>query len=570
MPERLRSVNGDRHFAWLEFQDRRDGIAFAAAIEGAGWKNLLRELRETRNAAGQTVFEDDTRALQVRLFKSTSGREQGVLWIPDDPDESDRRWIQRPGAISSPRHALVSGDEAGARWADLLVLSGHGSKGKVYGTSYAELVREPEGDERSWNVAGLLRDRTSPRGRRLKYLLLPCCTNAGPAVAPMWLEAFRDRPADEVLHGILGYAQMYPGDEVGANVMRRFVDLLFPPLVSGRPPRDEKTILQCWAEANRGLAWGAVMLEEAALGDRMSQWISPEGLPDPREIKVKQYDEYTTEFPRPLDASHGIAITDAAPAHEARFWVSKRGDEQTNLQEVDGFVFGWDGHDRVQVGNNDNWIDPQLGLDPGRAGKLVLSAASGRFEAGTTMTVVFYLYRETHEGMDLRTLLALDLSPSQRRRLRPLADANQRKPDRGRGRIDAFHYTFDDADDEARWELAHGRAEILFRVPPDAPDANRDRSTAHSCGYFWVDVVPPRALPGDPAASPPADMPQSPGDRSGLRRYLEAAIHLVRHGVHLHRHRDDAALERRDVAEGPAAVAALRRDYEARMGIGVA
>jgi hypothetical protein len=570
MTDRVRCVNGNRSFAWLEFEDTRDGTAFVFGLQGMGWKNLLLDLRATTDDDGAPVLADDNRDLQVRVFEATARHERGALWIPGDADGFTEQWIRKPGVIASPQQTLVFGDEPGARWADLVVVSGHGSKGKVYGVAYSRLTREDGAQERTWNVAGMLRDRTTPRGTRLKYLILACCTNAGIAIGPMWLPAFEDRPPEQVLHGILGYAQMYPGDEVGAGIMRRFVDLLFPEKVNGRPPESERTILQCWAEANRGAAaWGAVMIEDAARHDRMSQWVSEQGLSDPATITVKQYDEFTTDFPRPLDDSHGIVLTSAPPEYEARFWVSKRGDAQTNLQLVDGAAFGWDGHDTVQVGNNDNFVDPQLGLDPGRAGKLVLSSRSGSFAPGTTMTVVFYLYRETHEDLDLRALLDLQLSPSQRRRCLSLVDANQRKPDTGKGHVDALQYTFDDADEEARFELAHGRAELLFVVPPDAPERNHDRGTARSCGYFWVDVVPPRKI-ADPRRSPPEDMPPRRLQRSDVASYLRRAVHLVRHGVYLHLHHDDPAREQADQDEAPAALAELRGAYDAEIGAGVA
>lgn len=556
MSDRLRCVNGDRRFAWLEFEDARDGIAFSFGMEAYGWRNLLEDLRPSRDAAGNTVYTDDDRGLLVRKMSRTGPSEAGAVWFPDDPDPFTSQWIRRPGARTEPRRTLVFGDEPAARYLDLLVVSGHGSKGKVYGETHGRLAGEHPPDERSWNVAGLLRDRSTPRGDRLKYLILACCTNAGPAVAPMWLPAFADRAAGEVLHGILGYAQMYPGDEIGARVMRRFVDLLFPAKVGGRPPPDEKSILQCWAEANRGLAaWGAVMLAESARNDRMSAWLSDSGLPDPESLEVRQYDEYTTDFPRPIDDGDGVLLTDEAPSHEARFWVSKRGDAPDNLQLVDGTVFAWDGHDSVQAGNNDNFIDPQLGLDPGRAGKLVLLSRSGSFERGTTMTVVLYLYRETHPDVRLDALLELRLSPSQRRRLGALVDANQRKPDVGQGRIDAFNYTFDDQDEEARHELATGRAELFFVVPADAPTVYTDRTTAHSCGYFWVDVVPPRALASGLTTSPPADMPPPHPGRAAIAAYLRQAVHFVRHGVHLH-------LTPTDQAEGEQACASMRQRYD--------
>jgi hypothetical protein len=563
MTERLRCVNGNRRFAWLEHEDDRDGIAFASAMEAMGWKNLVEGLREGRDATGSTVYADDDRGLLVRRMTRQAPSEAGAIWFPDDPDPFTRQWICRPGAVTDPRRTLVFGDEGGAAYLDLLVVSGHGSKGRVYGDTHGRLAGEHPPEERSWNVAGMLADRTTPRGPALKYLILACCTNAGPAVAPMWIPAFADRPGDQVLHGILGYAQMYPGDEVGARIMRRFVDLLFPLAEGGRPPPGEKTILQCWAEANHGLAaWGAVMLAECAKQDRMSAWLSDAGLPDPASLDVRQYDEFTTDFPRPIDDGDGVPLSDAAPSHEARFWVSKRGDAADNLQLVDGTVFVWDGHDSVQAGNNDNFIDPQLGLDPGRAGKLVLSAGAGRFEPGTTMTVVLYLYRETHPDVRLDALLDLRLSPSQRRRFGPLVDANQRKPDLGQRRVDAFNYTFDDGDDEARRELATGRAELFFVVPTAALTAYTDTTTAHSRGYFWLDVVPPRALAGALTDSPPADMPPARAGREAIAAYLRQAIHLVRHGVYLHTGMDDAA-------EGARAVATLRQRYDDEVSAGL-
>lgn len=563
MGGRLRCVAGNRRFAWLEFEDARDGTAFAFGMEGAGWKNLLRDLREGKDAHGNPVYVDEDRALLVRVNARVAPRESGAIWFPDDPDAFTQQWVCRPGVVGAPRHSLVFDDEDGAFWADLLVVSGHGSKGKVYGETFGRLSAENPPGERSWNMAGLLRDRAKTRGTSLKYLILACCTNAGPAVGPMFLPAFADRPADQVLHGILGYAQMYPGDEIGAQVMRRFVDLLFPPLVGSGPPPGEKTILQCWAEANHGLAaWGAVMLAECARQDKMSAWLADGGLPDPTSLEVRQYDDYTTSFPRPLDDGDGVPLTDDPPDHEARFWCSKRGDAADNLQLVDGTAFVWDGRDSVQAGNNDNFIDPQLGLDPGRAGKLVLLARSGTFQKGTTMTVVLYLYRETHPDVRLDALLDLKLSPSQRRRLGALVDANQRKPDLGHGRIDAFNYTFDDGDDEARYELATGRAEIVFVVPASAPTVYTDRTTAHSCGFFWLDVVPPRVLTSGLTVSPPADMPPARPSRDAIGAYLRRAVHLVRHGVHLH-------LTPMDQAAGEDAAVLLRQRYEERINSGI-
>ncbi|MFO0755934.1 MAG: hypothetical protein U0359_05560 [Byssovorax sp.] len=536
MPDRLRCLNRDRFFAWLEFQDPRDGAAFSAGFTSMGWQNLLGGLREKKGARGQVIYEDARRSLEVRVYRSTSGKEQGALWTPDDSDDFTRRWILRPGVVSSPEPSLTADDEPGARFADLVIVSGHGSKGRVYGDALGRAAGERPPGERRWYLANLMGDRDAPRGKRLKYLIVPACTNCGPGVAPMWLDAFRDRAPDEVLHGVLGYAQAYPGDEVGAIIMRRFVDLVFPPLTGGKPPRDEKTILQCWAEANKrsGAGWGAVMLTDAARHDRMSQWLSQEGLPDPTGAEVRQYDDMSTRFPAPLGDDDGVVVSDDPPDYEARFWVSKRGDAQDNLQRVDGLVLGWDGREHIRCGNNDNFIDPQLGLDPGRVGKLVLSAKRGAFSAGTTMTVVVYLYRETHEGVSLPSLFEFHLSPSQQRRFTLLADANRRKGDVGKGRVDAFHYTFDDSDEEARAELRTGQVELLFVVPEDAPKRNPDRSTAHSCGYFWLDVVPPRALSGPLDQSPPEGMPKSGSDRAGIAAYQRTAVHLMAHGVHLH------------------------------------
>ncbi len=304
------------------------------------------------------------------------------------------------------------------------------------------------------------------------------------------------------------------------------------------------------------------MLAECARTDRMSLWLSDAGLPDPESLEVRQYDEFTTDFPRPVDDADGLLLGDAPPDHEARFWVSKRGDAPDNLQLVDGSVFVWDGRESVQAGNNDNFVDPQLGLDPGRAGKLVLAARSGRFEKGTTMTVVVYLYRETHPDVRLDALLALQLSASQRRRFGALVDANQRKSDVGHGRIDAFNYTFDDADDEARYELATGRAELFFVVPGGAPTSYTDRTTGHSCGYFWLDVVPPRVLASGLTVSPPADMPGPRPGRAAVAAYLRGAVHFVRHGVHLHQAPGDTA-------EGEGVAQDLRQRYDEQISSGL-
>jgi hypothetical protein len=565
MADRVRCEDSRRSFAWLEFQDPRDGVAFVAGFQGMGWQNLLAGLRPRKNDKGQTVYEDAERPVQVRVYRSSSGREQGALWTPDDADDFTKRWIVRPGVISGASPTLVCDEQPEARWADLLVVSGHGSKGRVYGDAYGSAVGERPPDERRWYVANLMGQPEAPRGKRLKYLIIPACTNCGIAVAPMWLDTFLNRPLDEVLHGVLGYAQAYPGGEVGATIVRRFVDLVFPRKVSGKAPPNEKTILHCWAEANKrsGAGWGAVMLAEAAQRDRMSAWVSEAGLPDPTRLELRQYDEYSTRFPAPIDESDGLVVSAEPPDYEARFWVSKTFDAQDNLQRVDGFLMGWDGREMIRCGNNDNLIDPQLGLDAGRVGKIVLSAKGGHFQAGTAITVVAYLYRETHEGVSLPTLFEFQLSPSQKRRFRFLVDANRRKGDVGRGRVDAFHYLFDAADEEAERELETGLVELFFVVPEAAPKKNPDRGTAHSCGYFWLDLVPPRILSGPLDQSPPEGMPKSASDRAGIARHLRTAIHHMAHGVHLHR----GAPADGSAEAAAQALATMRADYQRRQGI---
>ena len=106
MSDRLRCENGNRSFAWLEFEDERDGVAFTFGLQGAGWKNLLLDLNPSKDASGATVYSDDNRGLLVRAFQTPAKHEQAVLWTPGDADP----FTEQPGR---ERYAAPAPDGSG-------------------------------------------------------------------------------------------------------------------------------------------------------------------------------------------------------------------------------------------------------------------------------------------------------------------------------------------------------------------------------------------------------------------------------------------------------------------------
>jgi hypothetical protein len=537
-----RGVFKDRFFAWLEYQDWRDGVAFDAMFSSMGWKNVFRELDVAvgkTTKLGKVKYADPNRDLEIWAVEGLPGQ-RGVICFPhDDHNVFMERWITDPGVArrEDGKLTLVFGDEPEAKFADLLVISGHGSDLQVHG-DVSNLISEnkqrpPDNEMRvrdAFNKAS-----TRPSHGRLKYLILPCCTIVGPAYAPLWIPALNRHAVDDnfphlsdSLHGILGYAQAYAGDSDGAAVMNSFVGLLKHGITRGP---DEKTILQCWAEANENTPgpfreWSAIMLTDAAKNDKMSQWLvgGPIGtLPTPVSDEVRQFDRFNTTSGRPIDSDHfGEVVNSAQPDFEARFSVPKRGD-LNDFRIVDGDVQNGD-----HIGNNDSTVDPQLGLNAGLPGRIHLIARNkGKpLVAGETMAVIFYYYRETHQpNVDLNTLLEFRLTPSQsgaspitgKPRFNLLRDVNTRKGAADKGKFDAFNYTFNEE------EATNNLAIINFIVVPTALDAYPDQTIPHTHGRFVWDVIPPKKV-SDPSVPPVLPT-------TGV---IPGVIHMQRHGVYLH------------------------------------
>src|SRR5262249_42754537 len=108
---------------------------------------------------------------------------------------------------------LTFGSDA-TDWADVVVVSGHGSEGAVFGNG-----ARADAISKLFVKAGLERFRELATNDNPKYLILPCCFNCSLELAPAWLWAFRGPPP---IRGIVGYDGAYAGDNTGARVMHEF------------------------------------------------------------------------------------------------------------------------------------------------------------------------------------------------------------------------------------------------------------------------------------------------------------------------------------------------------------
>jgi len=279
---------------------------------------------------------------------------------------------------------------------------------------------------------------------RLKYLVVPACTNLKESNAKSWLPLLRK---EKPLHGILGYVGGYPGDETGAQIMRRFGELI------QRNP--DINFIEAWKQANGKSPWGALQLE-AARGDTMRRWVSEQGLSVPSgSVKVLHF-----------DASHpGGKVPNETEDFEAVFHMA----DGTPITEANN-----------QQSNADRGIAAFI---PGQKGSLLLKANTGRFEDGEKMVVIFFYWRSDKLKVDLNQLLIFDPKPG---KLELIEDQNKDSPSPAK-RVDAFRYTFSAAESK--------EARLTYTVHPQAhqaPKLDRDGPNAKTFGRFYVGLLPQR------------------------------------------------------------------------------
>ena len=378
-------------YAWIEYGDPRDGAAFTDGLYSMGWKSALHGFPTKRDRLGIRYVDASHPMLPIRyrgsgLLISPNDRVDRHSHTPgenpvlDDPLYAEFRaangdkafadaivaqdkfiadWVFRPGikrVSPSESHLTVDGDATDH--CDFVAISGHGSSGRVWGGGDGALLKKA------------LYSQHEPATDRLKYVVIASCLNMNILAQEAWLPAMR---RNAPVHGLLGYREAYPGDQMGEAVFRRFSAGL----------KAGSTILKAWRDAHvepHSHIWAALMHTESAKNDTMPKWLAGKlDKPDKRgEIRSYNSDNYPD----------GEPYVPFPPKFKVRY--------MTGSTKIDRF----------------NTDDPTVGLLPGDKGFLCIESGDGEpFKKGDVFKIIFYYYRLDKDGMNLSSLLAFGDTP---------------------------------------------------------------------------------------------------------------------------------------------------------------
>lgn len=447
-PHNARAVQRHLRYAWLEYEDVRDAIAFDRGFSSAeiGGRNLFLDLPISASASTRRV-SSNLPDLDIDWLRSHDNpAEQGVLARPTNShNEFLVRWALNPGVADGQLTF-----EAADVQADLIVFSGHGAGGTVMGSASGSFAQIDLG-------RGLATNAAMPTSGRVKYLLLPACKLAAWECIPYWLPVLRKQ---NPLHGILGYEGPYPGDAIGAAIMRSFLGAI--------RQNPDMPILDAWAHGNTGRPWAALQLADSR-HDSVARWVT-EGLPEPSPTSAIEHYNHDSF------AAGGRTYAQLEHVYSVRFAMP-------------------DGTD-IQMSNNDP-DSAVIGLFPGSHGAVVLRAlpTGMSFQPGQQVRVVFYRFRVEHPEVDLDRLLTFDAnlftpSADNHPTITKAHDANVRKQGFPNGRVDGIDVSVHTASKEIRLPYTVLPANVISYYAVDGVNAG-------TRGRFWLLMIPPGVAPTD-------------------------------------------------------------------------
>jgi hypothetical protein len=286
------------------------------------------------------------------------------------------QWVWSPGIKGSPtsQGELTLGDGA-VDFADLVACSGHGCSGIVWGGDY----------ELGCHLGPALKASAGASATdRLKYVLIPTCYNLSQWNRDTWLPVLR---RSSPVHGLLGYSQAYPGDNIGHDIFERFADNL-------KADGGRMSILEAFKRAHTGWLgerWGAI-LHASAKTDTMRDWLAGK-------------------------------LASPSPSGELRWFCGANWPDGERVEPVvpPYSVHYVVGGERITA---DNHLEQRIGLMAGKAGALEVKSTSGTFSVNEELEVTFFYYRPEKDGMDLDKLLEIGTSPDATATV--VADMNKR------------------------------------------------------------------------------------------------------------------------------------------------
>jgi hypothetical protein len=451
-------------YVWIEYGNPRDGVAFTRGLSTLGWENLLAALPVKTDRWGQRREDSAHPLLPVR------NRGAALLALPnekldhakvptyiDDPIFADYRkangdgkldqeiakqneficrWVLSPGIKkASSKDVVLTADNDFTDFADIAAISGHGAAGMVWGG----------GDHA--RLGDFAKAPPEPTTDRLKYIIIASCFNLSQFNTATWLPVMR-RP--NPIHGLFGYGAVYPGDDIGRAFFQNFVANLKAKSGAKAKP-GTKSLLDAWRDAHFAPfkdRW-ACMLHADSKDDCMADWLAGKLPTPPQGGEIRWFAE--SNYPS------GQEVKETPPDYTVLFGFGST------------------------VIDHDNSGRKDVGLFPGEGGFLQIACTTGNFFVGEAITVVFYLFRPDHDGMDLPALLTFGTVPEGD--LAPKKDLN--KSDKTTN-VDGFEFTFKKG--------GINSVRVPYTVNPDCLKAYEQAGDTH--GYFNLRITPPGSTPG--------------------------------------------------------------------------
>lgn len=348
----MRAVIRHIRFAWLEHQDARDGAVFAhAATSRLGFENALATLPRSGSATARVVGN----LINTKILLKTFGKHRkrpfrGFLAIPGNADEFTlERWSTSP-AIDGDKFVT---DPSASHPIDLLIVSGHGSSGEIWG--------DASGQRSQIHLSNAFgRHIDEDRSGQLKCVIVPTCNNLHEAMAASWVSLFHH---EKPVYVLLGYEGSYTGGPYGAQVMANFVDEL--------ATTPEIPLVEAWMNANESVTepqpWAA-LTAKGAEGMSLQSW--RDGTL-PHLSKTHELLHFSAHHPDGQPAPR-------EPDYEVR-WVMKNG---TVIDE-----------------ENNHSSNVEVGLFDGQEGKIRIRATKpgATLKRGQKVYLLIYLYRGSRE-----------------------------------------------------------------------------------------------------------------------------------------------------------------------------
>jgi len=407
-------------YVWIEFSSTLDGRAFAKGIKTkCRWRSVVLNL--PRKKIGGMFYHVDSAHPLLPIHWTGKEDLRTLMILPNDREEKSEKYVREPifnayrrnhtndefdeeirkqnrflsKWVFSPGVKKVSGRRQWKKgeltlkndftdYADLVVASGHGSNGAIWGGGRSIDLR--------WS-SRLSRAHTD----RLKYIIIATCHMLAEHNARTWLPAMRRK---NPVRGVLGYRYVYR-TALGKRVFKRFADKL-------QEKGGTKTILEAWKEAHTKdseparVSWAA-LLHVTAAKDTMKDWLTTIKKGQRKGKGLTPVDEEKGEIRWYCDENYPDGKVPKLPEyHYTAYFCMGRGEGAT----------------KITCDNNFRDESPDVGLFPGEKGQLEIAKNPSpreikekktSFDIGGLITITFYFYREDHEpGMNLDRLLTFD------------------------------------------------------------------------------------------------------------------------------------------------------------------